>query len=71
MGQRGRVVSFLFRALLLDLPDVLDGLFQSGGHELMHLFRLITFHKVGRPAAASQEIAPIPHARCGPGRSGC
>ena len=56
IGQRGRVVSFLFRALLLDLPDVLDGLFQSGGHELMHLFRLIAFHKVGRPAAASEKL---------------
>ena len=29
---------------------------QGSGHELMHLFRLITFHKVGRPAAASQEL---------------
>ena len=56
MGQRGRVVSFLFRAVLLDLPDVLDGLFQGGGHELMHRFRVVAFHKVGRPAAASEEL---------------
>ena len=42
--------------VLLDLPDVLDGLVQGGGHELMHLFRLIPFHKVRRPAAASQKL---------------
>ena len=40
----------------MDFPDVLDGLFHSIGHELVHLFRLITFHKVGRPAAAPQEL---------------
>ena len=42
--------------ILLDLPDVLDGFFQSTGHELMHFFRLITFHKVGCPTAASVEL---------------
>ena len=42
--------------ILLDLPDVLDGLVHGGGHEFMHLFRLIAFHKVRRPAAAAQEL---------------
>ena len=56
MGQRGRVVSLLLPRIALDLPDVLDGLIQGGGHELMHLFRLIAFHKVGRPAAAPEEL---------------
>ena len=42
--------------IALDLPDVLDGLVQSAGHELMHLFRIVTFHEVGRPAAAPQEL---------------
>ena len=47
------------RALLLDLPDVLDGLVQRGGHELMHFFRLVAFHKVGRPAAAAQKLLQL------------
>ena len=29
---------------------------KMAGHELMHLFRLITFHKVRRPAAASEKL---------------
>ena len=29
---------------------------QGGGHELMHLFRVVAFDKVGRPAAASQKL---------------
>ena len=35
---------------------MLDRLVHGGGHELMHLFRLVAFHKVGRPAAAAQEL---------------
>ena len=31
-------------------------LIQSGGHELMHLFRIVTFDEVGRPAATLQEL---------------
>jgi len=46
MGQRARVVSFLF-GILLDVPDVFDGRFHGGGHELMHRFRIVAFHKVG------------------------
>jgi hypothetical protein len=42
--------------VLLDLPDVLDGLLQRGGHQLMHLFRLVAFDEIGRPAAAAQEL---------------
>ena len=42
--------------IALNLPDVLDGLIQSAGHELMHLFRIVAFHEVGRPAAAPQEL---------------
>ena len=42
--------------ILLDLPNVLDGLFQGGGHEFVHLFRLITFHKIRRPAAATKKL---------------
>ncbi len=53
MGQRARVVSLLSPRILLDLPDVLDGRFHGGGHELMHRFRIVAFHKVGRPAAAA------------------
>ena len=45
MGQRGRVVSLLFRAFALIFLYLLDGLIQHAGHELMHCFRLITFHK--------------------------
>ena len=55
IGQRGRVVSFLSR-IRLDLPNVLDGLVQRRGHELMHRLRLIALHEIGRPAAASEKL---------------
>ena len=42
--------------VLLDLPDVADGLVQGRGHELMHCVWIITFHEVGRPAAALEKL---------------
>jgi len=42
--------------IFLDLPYVLDGFLQGGGHQLMHLFRLIALDKIGRPAAAAQKL---------------
>ena len=44
------------RAVLLDLPYIADGLVQGRGHEPMHRFRIITFHEVGRPAAALEKL---------------
>ena len=36
--------------------DILDGGVESGGHEFVHLLRLVPFHKVRRPATAPQEL---------------
>src|SRR6476646_180059 len=41
----------------LDPADALDGLVQRGGHELVHLLRLVTRHEVRLPATAAQELA--------------
>ena len=56
IGQRGRVVSLLFRALFWICRMSSMAFSKVVGHELMHLFRLIAFHKVRRPAAASEEL---------------
>ncbi len=53
MGQRGRVVSFLFRAFFWICRMSSMALSKVVAMSSMHLFRLIAFHKVGRPAAAS------------------
>src|SRR5665648_296190 len=46
----------LVPCIALDLSNVLDDLFQGIGHKLMHLFRLITFHKVRCPTAAIEKL---------------
>src|SRR5665648_259303 len=46
--------------IALDLPNVLDDLFQGIGHKLMHLFRLITFYKVRCPTAAIEKLFQFP-----------
>ena len=40
----------------MDAVDVLDGPVNSSGHQFVHLLGLVTFHEVGGPAAASQEL---------------
>jgi hypothetical protein len=37
-------------------------------HELMHRRGIVALDEIGRPAAAAEETAPAPRARCGPGR---
>ena len=43
----------------LDLPNLFDRLFQSGGHELVHLSRIAAFHKERCPAAPSEELLQL------------
>jgi hypothetical protein len=52
---RTRGVFFVPR-IRLNSPNVLNGLFQGRGHEFVHLFRLVAFHKVRRPAAAAKKL---------------
>ena len=49
----------LVPCIALDFSNALDSFFQSTRHELMHLFRLIPFHKVRRPATAAQELIQL------------
>ena len=56
IGQRGRLVSFVVPRIALDFPDVFDCVFQRGGHELMHLLRIVAFHKEG--------VQPQPRKNC-------
>src|SRR5665213_162961 len=43
-------------SILLDSPDVLNGLVQDNRHEIVHLFRVIALHKVRRPAATAKKL---------------
>ena len=43
----------LLPCIALDFTNALDGFFQCTGHQLVHLFRLIPFHKIRCPATAA------------------
>src|ERR1700733_4932209 len=42
--------------LLLDLPDLFDGLVERCGHSLVHQTGLVALDEVGRPTATAQEL---------------
>src|SRR5664280_1971409 len=46
----------LVSCIHLYLPDTLNCFFQGASHKLMHLLRLIAFHKVRGPPTASQKL---------------
>ena len=53
-ARSSRVV--LAAGIALKSMDVLNGSVERGGHEFVHLLRLVSFHKVRRPATAPQEL---------------
>ena len=55
-GPAGPGVVLLAPGVFLDSPDLPDGLLQGSRHELMHGFRIVPFHEVGRPSATRQEL---------------
>src|SRR5664279_557973 len=44
---------------LLNLADILDCLVQRGGHELVHLFRVVTFDEERTPARAAEKLLQL------------
>ncbi len=40
----------------LEPPDVRDGAFQNGGHQFVHLRRIVALDEVGCPAASAEEL---------------
>src|SRR5664280_3040227 len=45
--------------IALDAADLLHGVVERGGHELMHRCRFIALDEIGRPAAAPQELIEL------------
>ena len=45
--------------IVMELVNLGDGLVQGGRHQLVHRFRVVTLHKVRRPAAAPQVLLQL------------
>ena len=54
----GRTFLWILR-FRLNVADVFDGLVQRGRHELMHLCRVVSLHKVRRPTATAQKLLQL------------
>src|SRR2546425_2499533 len=46
-------------AFLLLLPDLLDGVFDSRGHRLVHAFGIGPLHEVGRPTVSLHQVLEL------------
>ena len=65
-GRPGRALAYaLFAGPLLESLDLVQRVVQGGGHELMHLGRVVALHEVGCVAAAAQEVGQLLPAHAG------